>query len=88
MAVGTWLVLWATTTKGVNLVAMGYKYCKSKVLHFIMTEGCGSTEPGQPYIAKFRNRDGQLVKKHIAHPKVHVQFFAVANVIDVHNHIR
>ena len=88
MAAGTWLVLRATTTKGVNLIAMGYKYCKSKVLHFIMTEGCGSTEPGQPYIAKFRNRDGKLVKKHIARPKVLVQFFSVANVIDVHNHIR
>ncbi len=88
MAAGTWLVLRATTAKGVNLIAMGYKYCKTKVLHFIMTEGCGSTDPGQPYIAKFRNRDGKLVKKHIARPKVLVEFFGVANIIDVHNHIR
>ncbi len=88
MAAGTWLVLKATTKQGVPLIAMGYKYCKRKILHFIMTEGCGSTEPGQPYIAKFRNRDGKLVKKHIAPPKVLVQFFGVANVIDVHNHIR
>ncbi len=48
MAAGTWLVLRATTSKGVNLIAMGYKYCKSKILHFIMTEGCSSTTPCQP----------------------------------------
>ena len=87
MAVGTWTVLKATTNKGVNLVATGYKYYKLKVLHFIMTEGCGLTEHGQFYIARFRNQNGKVVKKHIAHPKVLFEFFGVANVIDVHNHI-
>ena len=88
MAARTWLVLRTTTTKGISFIAMGYKYCKSKVLHFIMTEGCGSTELEQPYIAKFCNRNGQLVTKYIAHSKVLIQFFSVANVINVHNHIR
>ncbi len=30
MVEGTWLVLRATTNKGVNLIAMGYKYCKKR----------------------------------------------------------
>ncbi len=88
MVAETWLVLKARAKQRVDLIAIGYKNCKNKSLHFIMMEGCGSTEPGQPYIAKFQNLDGKLVKKHIACPKVLVQFFGVVNAIDFQNHIQ
>jgi hypothetical protein len=38
---------------GVGLIAIGYKYNKSCVLHFIMSENAGSTYNGDPYQMKF-----------------------------------
>ena len=39
--------------RGVNVVAVGYKYNSKKVLFFVMTKGAGSTEPGEPYVIQF-----------------------------------
>jgi len=43
------LAMEAMTTKGVQLIAMGYKYNSSKVLCFVATKNAGSTVPGNPY---------------------------------------
>ena len=42
---GTWITMEGKTEKtGTNLVIIGYKYNKKKVLTFVMTRGVGSTE--------------------------------------------
>jgi len=45
------LAMEATITKGVQLIAMGYKYNSSKVLCFVVTINTESTVPGNPYRA-------------------------------------
>jgi predicted GTPase len=47
------LTLEATTSKGVRLIAVGYKYNSSKVLCFVATKNVGSTIAGDPYRACF-----------------------------------
>ena len=42
-----------TKVEGVDLVVIGFKYNRKKVLFFIATKGSGSTFDGAPYIAKF-----------------------------------
>ena len=36
-----------------TLMEIGYRYNSRKVLGFIVTEGTGSTEPGDPYLSSF-----------------------------------
>jgi hypothetical protein len=43
------LLMEATTSKGVKLLAIGYKYNLSKVLYFVATNNSGSTILGEPY---------------------------------------
>ena len=89
MGAGTWLCLRAVTPgDNVPLIAVGYKYNKKKVLHFIMTEGAGSTHGGVPYLCQFRNKNGTVVKKKIPRPDFISKYFACANTVDVHNQIR
>jgi hypothetical protein len=47
------LALEATTSRGVRLIAAGYKYNSSKVLCFVATKKAGSTIAGDPYRARF-----------------------------------
>ena len=42
--------------EGAPLVCFGYKYNVKKLLIFITTKGAGSTQPGQPYLAKFPDK--------------------------------
>jgi hypothetical protein len=46
---GMSLLMEATTSKGVKLLAIGYKYNSSKVLCFVATKNAGSTVLGEPY---------------------------------------
>ena len=48
----------ATSPDVVDLYAIGYKYSKKKVLHFIMTPGAGSTAPGEPYQVRYSDSFG------------------------------
>jgi hypothetical protein len=50
---GMSLIMEATTSKGVKLLAIGYKYNSSKVLCFVATKNAGSTMLGEPYRARF-----------------------------------
>ena len=86
---GTWIVMEEKTeiTKA-NLVCVGYKYNKKKVLTFIMTRGAGSTEEGDPYEARFPNRYGNLCIHHVACPKCISLFFKYSNKVDLHNQSR
>ena len=38
---------------GEKIIAIGYKYCSKKTLHYVATYNAGSTLPGHPYEMKF-----------------------------------
>lgn len=84
---GSHLVL-KTTIDGIDLFAIGYKYCKSKVLMFIMTKGAGHTEPGDPYIAKWVDENANQMQRRINRPDVLSFYFSHSNIVDFHNQQR
>jgi hypothetical protein len=69
-----------TTYKGVHLIAVGYKYNKKCVLHFIMTENAGSTGPGNPYEMKFADEHRNVCIHKVSRPEVISEFFMIAIV--------
>ena len=81
-------LLLQTDIDGVRLYALGYKYCKKKVMCFIFNEGAGHTEPGQPYIAKWTDKNGNRCERRIPRPQVCSTYFQNSNGIDVHNQMR
>eukprot|EP00978_Attheya_sp_CCMP212_P008820 scaffold20753_cov65-Attheya_sp.AAC.1 len=74
---GMWIIMEGQAiSEGGDLVCIGYKYNKRKVLTFIRTKGCGSMEPGhQPYGAKFPDQYGNICYHDVAHPQVLSIFF-------------
>lgn len=66
---GTWITMAGCTEKtGTDLVMIGYKHNKKKVLTFVATRGAGSTENGEPYEARFPDKYGNLCICHVACP--------------------
>jgi hypothetical protein len=55
-----------STYQGVHLIAVGYKYNKNHLLHFIMTENVGSTGPGNPYEMKFADQHGNVCIREVS----------------------
>jgi len=51
----------ATTTTGVRLISMGYKYNYSKVLCYVATRNAGSTIFGDPYREWFQDNHDKLI---------------------------
>jgi len=86
---GTWITLEGRAQKeGVDLVCIGYKYNKKKVLTFVLTRGAGSSEDGEPYHARFPDKFGNLCIRQVARPKVLSTYFKHSNVVDLHNQAR
>jgi len=54
------------------IYALGYKYCKSKVLQFIFDEGAGHTEcrAWYAYEAKWKDEDLNTLSRKIDRPRV------------------
>ena len=73
---------------GVQLQAIGYKYNRKKVLCFVCTKGAGATEPGEPYIATYSDRFGNLCSREVSRPGVISRYFAYSPAIDNHNQRR
>jgi len=82
------LCLQATTSKGVKLLALGYKYNSSKVLCFLATKNSGSTTPGDPYRARFLDDDNNLINRPVDRPELISTYFLRSNGIDKHNQAR
>ena len=59
---GVHVVLRGRHPNGHNLIAIGYQYSSKKTLFFIMTDGAGSTTPGQPYEMKYTDEHGNVGK--------------------------
>ena len=86
---GTWIVLEGRAVKeGVDLVSIGYKYNKKKVLVFLFNKGAGSTAPGEPYEARFPDAFGNVCIRHVKRPVVVSRFFKFSNQVDLHNQAR
>ena len=83
---GTWIVLEGRAEKeGVDLVSLGYKYNRKKVLTFIFSKGAGSTVPGLPYVARFPDAYGNVCKRSVARPQIVSTYFMYSNMTDLHN---
>ena len=86
---GTWIVMEGYAEKeGVPLVCIGYKYNAKKVLVFLTTKGAGSTQPGEPYIAKFADMYGNVCTREVARPEIISNYFNRSIVVDLHNQAR
>ena len=86
---GTWITLEGRAEKEeVDLVCIGYKYNKKKVLTFICTKGAGSTKGGEPYEAKFPDKFGNVCTRQIARPECISTYFKFSNCVDLHNQAR
>ena len=86
---GTWIVLEGHAEKeGIDLVCIGYKYNKKKVLIFVTTKGVGSTMPGEPYLARFPDKFGNVCSREVARPEIISNYFKYSNCVDLHNQAR
>jgi hypothetical protein len=85
---GAYLVMECTTPKGHKLICVGYKYSASKVLVFLGTKNSGFTKPGEPYIARFPDANGNVAQRNVLRPDVISNYFNDSNVIDSHNQAR
>jgi hypothetical protein len=86
---GSYLVMECTTPDaGHKLICIGYKYSASKVLVFLGTKKSGSTIPGEPYVARFPDANGNVAQRNVPRPDVISKYFNRSNVIDTHNQAR
>ena len=73
---------------GRPLIDIGYKYNYRKVLRFIATEGCGSTEPGNPCLSCFTDIYSNVSVHPIVRPCLLGRYFNTCHAIDNHNRMR
>ena len=85
---GVHMVLKGTTRDEVTLVAIGYRYSRKTILHFVMTENAGDTFPDDPYEMKYTDSYDNIGTRFVDHPEAISKFFASSNVIDMHNQLR
>ena len=82
----TWIVLEKHAKKeDILLVNIGEKYNLNKVLVFISTKWAVSTQPGEPYLAKFSEKYGNVCTREVLWPDIISNYFNKSNVVDLHN---
>lgn len=84
---GSHLVM-TTTYQGVELLAIGHKYNKRKVISFIATKGAGHTQAGVPYEARWKDQNKNTMSRKIYRPEIVSKYYAHCNKIDIHNQSR
>ena len=69
---GTWITMEDKPKKEeVELICVGYKYKKKKVLTFVTTKGTGPTRPGELYQARYPDKYGNIICCcHVSHPEI------------------
>lgn len=58
------------------------------VLTFISTWNAGSTEAGEPYIARFPDEHGNMLEREVDRPELISDYFQDSDVVDSHNKSR
>ena len=82
---GTWIVLEGRVQpEDIDLISIGYKYNKKKVLTFIATKGAGSTNAGELYETRFPDKFGNVCVHNGAHPSIISNYFNFSNCVDLH----
>ena len=71
-----------------DLVSIGYKFNRKKVLVFVCSIGAGTTGTGEPYLAKFLNSFGNVYVCQVARPAVISRYFDHSDQVDMHNQAR
>ena len=85
---GVHILLEGVTKDEVSLVALGYRYSRKTVLHFVLTKNGGSSKPGDPYKMRYTDSFGNICIRNVDRPQVVSNFFASSNTIDTHNQLR
>jgi hypothetical protein len=70
------------------ILAIGYKYNSRKVLCFVASENAGNTLAGEPYRARFKDNNSNLVSRPVDRPHLISTYFLRSNAVDKHNHVR
>ena len=84
---GSQLILF-NEVDGVELLAIGYKYNKRKVLFFVATVGSGATTEGTPYIQRWADEHGNVLTRNIPRPAIVSTYFGISPRVDNHNQSR
>ena len=69
----------------VPLACIGYKYNLKNVLVFLSTKGARSTQPREPFLAKFPDKFGNVCTREVAQPEIISNYFNKSNMMDSHN---
>mmetsp|Transcript_30790 Transcript_30790/g.87072 ORF Transcript_30790/g.87072 Transcript_30790/m.87072 type:complete len:291 (-) Transcript_30790:11-883(-) len=77
-----------STVDGVDLMAIGYKYNRRKVLSFVATLGAGVTTDGEPYIQKWADNHGNVLTRPVPRPSIISTYFSNSPRVDNHNQSR
>ena len=86
---GTWIVIEGRAEKeDVPLVCVGFKYHLKKVLVVLLRKGTGSTQPGEPHLAKFADKFGNVCTREVTQPETISNYFNKSNMVDLHNQAR
>jgi hypothetical protein len=57
-------------------------------MSFIFNKGCGNTENGQPYEARWKDENNNTRTRDVARPDIVAKYYDGCNIIDVHNQSR
>ena len=84
---GSYLVMKSTprVPGDIPIMAIGYKCNSRKVLGFITSERSGSTEPGDPYLSCFLEKNYNVSIRSVVRPHLIGRSFNACNTIDNHN---
>jgi len=85
---GVHIILEGTPQCEVPLIAVGYRYSRETVLHFILTKKAESLKEGKPYEMKYTDSYGNVCIRYVDRPDEISKFYASSNVIDTHNQLR
>ena len=69
----------------ITLILILYHYNSWKFLGFIDTDGCGSTDPGDPCLSRFSENDSNFYIYPVFIPQNIVGYFNTCNTIDNYN---
>ena len=69
MPAGSRLIM-TSNVLGQDLVSIGYKYNRKKVLFFVATPGAGDIEDGQPYVQRWADEYNNIMTRDIPRPAV------------------
>ena len=72
-------------TGGRQIIDIGYKYNKEKVIYFNVTENAWITNTGLPYLYKYPEQFPNLSICPVASTLVMYKFFGSVNEVEPHN---